>query len=128
MTLTETQVDNLTKKFKTSYGQKVKKLSNKTSLYYSQEEGNHFIQVAFEGGNYDFDAIEKVLDINKDIKNKVLYTRSINGKFEDVNVAVTQMLDNVRTIDPSIFNKRFAKDFIKFTDDLRMAYAMLNSI
>lgn len=129
MTLTATQADNLQKKFKTSFGQKMKKLANKTSLFYFEDDkGRPSIQVSFEGANYDFDTLDTVLDLNKGIKSKVLFSRSVNGTFEDVQVAVTQMLDNVRTIDATIFNKRFAKEFVKFTDDLRMAYATLNSI
>lgn len=129
MTLTATQVESLTKKFKTVYGQKVKKLGNKTSVFYFEDDkGRPSIQVSFEDANYDFDTLGTVLDLNKGIKNKVLFSRSLNGTFEDVQVAVTQMLDNVRTIDTTIFTKSFAKDFTKFTDDLRMAYATLNSI
>ena len=129
MTLTATQIDNLQKKFKTSHGVKMKKFSNKTAIYYDEDDkGRPSINVSFEFGNYEFDSIEAVLDIHKGVKNKVIFTRALNGTFEDVNVAVTQMLDNVRTVDASIFTKSFAKDFTKFTDDLRMAYATLNSI
>lgn len=129
MTLTATQIDNLQKKFKTSYGQKLKKLGNKTSVfYYEDEKARPSIQVSFEDANYDYDTLESVLSLYKGVKSKVMFSRSVNGQFEDVQVAITQMLDNVRTVDASIFNKEFSKSFKKFSDDLRMAYATLSSI
>lgn len=98
-----------------------KKLNNKSSVYISEEE----ISVNFEEAKFDFDLIEKSLNLFENVNDKVLFSRSIMGTGQEVFDALKEIVVSIETNDHANLSKSLQKDLNKFYADVLSAQLVL---